>query len=67
VPVTFTYLADKLGARLGDEKLKGDLLVLRATFQIDRNEYDIQRGQYSDKVADIINLSLSIAGSAPRG
>lgn len=66
VPVTFTYLADKLGARLGDEKLKGDLLVLRATFQINRNEYDIQPGQYADKVAETINLSLSIAGAAPR-
>ncbi|MGC4072754.1 MAG: YceI family protein [Nibricoccus sp.] len=66
VPVTFTYLADKLGARLGDEKLKGDLLVLRATFQINRNEYDIQPGQYADKVSETINLSLSIAGAAPR-
>jgi polyisoprenoid-binding protein YceI len=66
VPVTFTYLVDKLGVRLGDEKVKGDLLVLRANFQINRNEYDIQPGQYSDKVADVINLSLSIAGAAPR-
>lgn len=66
VPVTFTYLADKLGARLGDEKAKGDLLVLRATFQINRNEYDIQPGQYADKVSETINLSLSIAGAAPR-
>jgi polyisoprenoid-binding protein YceI len=66
VPVTFTYLADKLGARLGDEKVKGDLLVLRATFAINRNEYDIQPGQYADKVSDTINLSLSIAGAAPR-
>ncbi len=66
VPVTFTYLADKLGVRLGDEKVKGDLLVLRATFAINRNEYDIQPGQYADKVSDTINLSLSIAGAAPR-
>ncbi|ATC65487.1 hypothetical protein CMV30_16900 [Nibricoccus aquaticus] len=66
VPVTFTYLADKLGARLGDDKVKGDLLVLRATFAINRNEYDIQPGQYADKVSDTINLSLSIAGAAPR-
>lgn len=66
VPVTFTYLADKLGARVGDPKVKGDLLVLRATFQINRNDFDIQAGQMTDKVAESINLSLSIAGAAPR-
>ena len=66
VPVTFTHLAGKLGARLGDEKVKGDLLVLRASFAINRNEYDIQPGQYADKVSDTIQLSLSIAGAAPR-
>lgn len=66
VPVTFTYLADKLGARLGDEKVKGDLLVLRANFQINRSDFDIQPGQMTDKVAETINLSLSIAGAAPR-
>ncbi|HEY0946176.1 MAG TPA: YceI family protein [Opitutaceae bacterium] len=66
VPVTFTYLADKLGARLGDEKLQGDLLVLRANFQINRSDFGIQPGQMTDKVAETINLSLSIAGAAPR-
>jgi polyisoprenoid-binding protein YceI len=66
VPVTFTHLADKLGARLGDEKIKGDLLVLRANFEINRSEYDIQPGQAADKVAETIHLSLSIAGAAPR-
>lgn len=66
VPVTFTYLADKLGARLGDPKLKGDLLVLRANFQINRGDFDIQPGQSTDKVAETIDLSLSIAGAATR-
>jgi polyisoprenoid-binding protein YceI len=66
VPVTFTHLADKLGARLGDAKIKGDLLVLRANFEINRSEYDIQPGQAADKVAETIHLSLSIAGAAPR-
>ena len=67
VPVTFTYLPDKLGARLGDEKLKGDLLVLRTNFEIRRNDFDLMPGQATDKVAEIIHLSLSIAGAAPRG
>lgn len=66
VPVTFTYLADKLGARLGDEKLKGDLLVLRASFEINRSEFDIMPGKVTDKVAENIVLSLAIAGAAPR-
>lgn len=66
VPVSFTYLADKLGARLGDEKIKGDLLVLRAAFVINRGDFNIQPGQYTDKVAEDIHLSLAIAGSAPR-
>jgi polyisoprenoid-binding protein YceI len=66
VPVTITLLADKLGARLGNEKLKGDLLVLRTNFEINRSEFDIMPGQATDKVDEIIHLSLSIAGAAPR-
>lgn len=65
VPVTLTYLADKLGARLGDDKIKGDLLVLRANFTINRSDYGIQAGQMTDKVAETIHLSLSITGAAP--
>jgi polyisoprenoid-binding protein YceI len=67
VPVTFTHLPDKLGARLGDPKVKGDLLVLRANFVINRSEFGIQPGQNADKVAENIELALSIAGAAPRG
>ena len=66
VPVTFTYLADKLGARLGDAKLHGDLLVLRANFTINRSDYGIKAGELTDKVAETIHLSLSIAGSAQK-
>lgn len=66
VPVTFTYLADKLGARVNDPKVKGDLLVLRAAFQINRSDFNIKPGELTDKVAETIHLSLSIAGSSPR-
>ncbi len=66
VPVSFTHLPDKLGARLGDAALQGDLLVLRANFVIDRSTFGIMPGQATDKVAESIHLSLSIAGAAPR-
>ena len=64
VPVTFTYLANKLGARLGDDKIKGDLLVLRANFEINRSEFNIMPGQATEKVAENIKLSLAIAGAS---
>jgi polyisoprenoid-binding protein YceI len=66
VPVSFTYLPDKLGARLGDPKLQGDLLVLRANFDINRSDYGIKAGEFTDKVAETIHLSLSIAGGAQK-
>lgn len=66
VPVTFTHLPDKLGARAGDPKVKGDLLVLRTAFAINRSDFGIKAGEMTDKVAETIHLSLSIAGAAPR-
>lgn len=66
VPVTFTHLADKLGARLGDAKIKGDLLVLRATFEINRSDFAIMPGQATDKVAENIVLTLALAGAAQK-
>ncbi len=64
VPVKFTYLKDKLGARV--PKLNGDLLVIRANFAINREDFNIQPGQYEDKVSTTINLSLAIAGASPK-
>ena len=66
VPVSFTHLPDKLGARVNDPKVKGDLLVLRANFAINRADFGIQAGKNTDKVAETIQLSLSIAGAAPK-
>jgi polyisoprenoid-binding protein YceI len=62
VPVKLTYLKDKLSARV--PSLKGDLLVIRANFNLNREEFDIQKGNYEDKVSPTINLTLSIAGAA---
>jgi len=62
VPVKLTYLKDKLSSRVPN--LKGDLLVIRANFVINRNDFDINKGQYEDKVSTTIDLSLSVAGAA---
>lgn len=64
VPVKFTYLKDKLGMRVPNAK--GDLLVLRAQFQIKRSDYAINPSAPEDKVSDTIELILSIAGAAPQ-
>ena len=60
-PVKITYLKDKLSARV--PSLKGNLLVVRANFTINREDFNIQPGQYEDKVSTTIDLSLAIAGA----
>jgi polyisoprenoid-binding protein YceI len=51
VPVKLTYLKDKLGQRVPDQK--GDLLVIRAHFIIKRGDFNIQPGQFEDKVTKV--------------
>ncbi len=62
-PIKLTYLPGKLGDRVPN--MKGDLLVIRANFSINRDDFNINKGQYEDKVADTIELTLSIAGASP--
>lgn len=62
VPVSLTYLKDKLGQR--QPGLKGDLLVVRTTFTIQRSDFNVNPHQNEDKVADKIELTLGIAGAA---
>jgi polyisoprenoid-binding protein YceI len=64
VPVRLTYLKDKLRARGGNKD--GDLLVVRSNFVVHRSDFNIKPGQNEDKVSNEIDLSLSIAGIAPR-
>jgi polyisoprenoid-binding protein YceI len=64
-PVKFTYLKDKLGARTNGQ-MQGDLLVIRANFAIKRSDFGINPNAPEDKVADTIELALSIAGASPR-
>jgi polyisoprenoid-binding protein YceI len=64
VPVKLTYLKDKLGDRVPNQK--GDLLVIRASFTIKRGDFNIMPGQYEDKVSDTIEIALSVAGASPK-
>jgi polyisoprenoid-binding protein YceI len=63
-PIKLTYLKDKLGQRVPN--LKGDLLVVRSTFTIKRSDFGINPAAPQDKVSDEIELTLSVAGAAPR-
>ena len=63
VPVKLTYLKDKLKARTGKD---GDLLVIRSNFTIKRSDFGINKGTFEDKVSDDIELTLSLAGAAPK-
>ncbi len=63
VPVKMTFLKDKLKMRQGKE---GDLLVVQATFSIQRRDFGINAAHMEDKVSDTIQLSLNLVGSAPR-
>lgn len=65
VPVNVTYLPGRLKDRGGD--VDGDLLVVRTNFKINRGEFGIQEGENLDKVSDVIEISLSLAGAAPKG
>ena len=66
VPVTITYLADAFGKRINKPEVKGDLIVLRGAFSVDRGDYGIQPGKNEDKVNTEIKLSLAVVGSAPK-
>ena len=64
IPVKFTYLKGKLGQRVPNQK--GDLLVIRSSFAIKRSDFGLMPGQMEEKVAETIELTLSIAGASPR-
>ena len=53
-----------LGKRVPNQN--GDLLVIRANFSIKRSDFGIMPGQMEEKVSDVIDLGLSIAGASPQ-
>ncbi len=65
VPVRFTFLEDKLGARTNG-RMQGDLLVVRSTFSVKRSDFGINPSAPSDKVAEEVEITLSVAGAAPK-
>jgi polyisoprenoid-binding protein YceI len=62
VPVKLTYLKGKLGQRVPN--MKGDLLVIRSTFSVNRSDFGINPAAPQDKVSNDIELALSVAGAA---
>jgi len=65
VPVKLTYLVDALEKRTRPGN-KGDLLVVRGEFTINRGDYGIQPGKNEDKVNPEVKLTFGIVGSAPK-
>jgi polyisoprenoid-binding protein YceI len=59
------YLSGKL-AEATAGKIQGDLLVVRSHFTIRRSDFGIRPGEFLDRVANEIALSVNIIGSAPR-
>jgi len=64
VPVELTYLKGMLAKR---NRVPGDLLVLRSDFTIKRSDYKIKPGDNEEKVSDVIEIMLRLAGAAPQG
>lgn len=63
VPVSLTYLEGKLAAR---QQTPGDIVVVRSNFSVSRSDFGVNAGNNEDKVADTVELRLSIAGFAPK-
>lgn len=61
VPVELVYLPEKLSER-SNGKMEGDLLVIRSQFSINRSEFSIKPSQNLDKVSELIDIRLAIAG-----
>lgn len=61
-PISLSFLEGKLQAR---NRVPGDILVIRSNFSIKRSDFGVNPGDSEDKVADEIELRLSIGGFAP--
>lgn len=64
IVVRATYLEGKLEKRV--RGMKGDLLVLRTDFSINRSDFEIKKGFPPTTVAEQIRVSAQIVGIAPQ-
>ena len=62
IPVKITFLKGMLEKR---NRVKGDLLIIRSKFSVNRDDFNIQTGQKLEKVANEILISLNVAGAHP--
>ena len=62
IPVKITFLKGMLVKR---NRVEGDLLVIRSTFTVKRDDFNIQAGNNLEKVANQIEISLNVAGAHP--
>lgn len=60
IPVELTYLEGMLEKR---NRVPGDLLVVRSRFKVKRDDFGIKPGEYLDKVANDIEISINLAGA----
>ena len=62
IPVELTYLEGMLEKR---NRIPGDLLIVRSKFSVKRDDFGIRAGEYLDKVANNIEISINLAGVFP--
>ena len=60
IPVELTYLEGMLEKR---NRVPGDLLIVRSKFKVKRDDFGIKPGEYLDKVANDIEISINLAGA----
>ena len=63
IPIKLVYLANMLEKR---NKVPGDLLIVKSEFFVKRDDFGIRTGEYLDKVANDIKISINLAGACPK-
>ncbi|MCE9559351.1 MAG: YceI family protein [Armatimonadetes bacterium] len=66
VDANVTKLADKIQVRGGMPGTKGDLLMVRSTFQINRRDFNIAKDLSSEVIGDTVEVKLAAVGVSPK-